>query len=68
MPPVLDVALGKLARRSSQNVFAGKIPPGGRERHYILKLVTKTVRAADLIKSGSSPNTAWKVSDRAASG
>ena len=41
-------------------MFAGKFPPGDRERHHVLKLIAKTVRATDLIKSGSSPNAAGK--------
>ena len=50
-PPVLHVALGELAGGRAQQVLARQIGSGGGERHAVLQLVTKAVRAAGLVES-----------------
>src|ERR1700680_1514199 len=60
MPPMLDVALDKLAARSPQDVFSCELGSGDGNRHAILQLVTKPVRAAYLIKTRARPHPAAK--------
>ena len=46
MPPVLDVAFGKLVRSAKQQVLANLRGRGMQHRHAVLQLVAKTVGAA----------------------
>src|SRR5439155_23407377 len=48
MPPVLDVALAELPRRGAQHVLPRHLGLGHGERHHVLKLIAKPVRAAGL--------------------
>ena len=67
MPPMLHVTLDKLARSRPQEMFARKFALRNRQRHHVLELIAKTVRAADLIESRRAPRCGTKASDRAAS-
>ena len=55
VPPVLDVALGELLGRGTQEVLARQLAPGGRERDDILELVAEAVRATGLVEGGPRP-------------
>ena len=69
MPPVLHVALGKLAGCRAQQMFA-RVRPRRRyaQRHHILQLVAKAVGAARPGKSRRAPRRGTTASDTAASG
>src|SRR6476660_6921961 len=58
MPPMLNISFLELMRGRQKNLRSGNFRLCVDQRHYILQLVTKTERAARLIKSRASPNTA----------
>ena len=49
-PPVLHVALGKLARRGAQDLLAQQLRSGEAQRHRVLELVAEAIRAARLVE------------------
>ncbi len=57
-PPVLHVAFRKLARRRPQQMLARQGRAGDGERHAVLQLVAKAVRAARLIEARTRPDPA----------
>src|SRR5688572_27261802 len=50
MPPVLHVALDELARRRSEDMLARDSGLRVHECHYVLQLVSETVRPAALVE------------------
>ncbi len=46
VPPVLDVALGELPRGGPFDMLTRDVPLSHRERHHVLELITKAIRAA----------------------
>ena len=50
MPPVLDVALNELPCGGPQQLRACDVSLRHRERHHVLELIAKAIRAARLIK------------------
>src|SRR5688572_17998263 len=58
MPPMLDIALYKLSARTERNLRAHCTGFGVNERHHILQLIPKAVRAARLVIAASRPQTA----------
>jgi hypothetical protein len=56
VPPVLDVALLELPRRRAQQVLPCQLGLGDGERHHVLKLIAKPVRAAGLIERRPRPH------------
>ena len=57
-PPMLDIALDELPPRRAQDVLAGHLGPGDRERHDVLQLVAEAVGAARLIEGRARPDAA----------
>ncbi len=57
-PPVLHVALGKLAGGRAQEVRACHVRPREGQRHAILQLVAEAIGPAGLIESRPRPNAA----------
>src|SRR5206468_12990172 len=57
VPPVLDVAFDELARGGAEHVLTRHVRPGYRERHHVLKLITKAVGAAGLVERRPRPHT-----------
>ncbi len=55
---MLDIAFHELSRGRAQDVVARDVGRRVHEGHDILQLVTETVSAARLIKSGAAPETA----------
>src|SRR5436190_20427099 len=58
MPPMLNVSLLKLMARSPEQMIAQQPRLGMRQGHDILQLITKSERAAGLIKATTSPQAA----------
>src|SRR5207302_8196821 len=58
MPPVLDVAFAKLSRRRPAELLARDVPGRHGQRHDVLELVAKAIRAARLIEAGTAPHPA----------
>ena len=56
MPPVLDVALDELPRGGPQYLRARDVSLRDRERHHVLELIAKAIRAARLIKRRARPD------------
>ena len=61
VPPVLDVALDELVAGRPQQVLAGEVRPGERERHRVLELVAEPERPARLVVPGPRPHPAAQV-------
>ena len=61
VPPVLDVALDELASRSAEDVIARERRLAEEQRHHILQLIAKAIRAAGLIVPGARPQPAAHV-------
>src|SRR4029077_4468923 len=57
MPPVLNVTLNELPRGGPQYLRARHIALRDSERHDVLELIAKPIRAAGLIKRRSRPDT-----------
>src|SRR5437879_905305 len=57
VPPVLDVAFDELPRGGAEHVLTRHVRPGYRERHHVLKLITKAVGAAGLVERRPRPHT-----------
>src|SRR6202521_5758504 len=56
MPPVLNVTLCELARRSPQEVFSSNFTFSDAESHPILELVAEPIRSAHLVEGRASPD------------
>ena len=56
VPPMLHVALDELPRRGLDDLRARQIGSRYRERHHVLKLVAKAVRATGLIERRARPD------------
>ena len=61
VPPVLDVAFDELVAGRPQQVLAGEVRPGERQRHRVLELVAEAERAAGLVVAGPRPQPAAQV-------
>ena len=61
VPPVLDVAFDELVAGRPQQVLAGEVRPGERERHRVLELVAEAERPAGLVVAGPRPQPAAQV-------
>ncbi|MNI39444.1 hypothetical protein D3C73_936260 [compost metagenome] len=55
MPPVLHVGLHELLRGAAQQMFAGQVGTRDRQRHRVLQLVAKAIRAAGLVMAAARP-------------
>ena len=60
MPPVLDVALNELPRRGAEYMLAGDVALRHRQRHHVLELIAKAIRAARLIERRPRPDATDK--------
>jgi hypothetical protein len=58
MPPVLYVPFHELPRRSPQYLRPGDLALRHRERHHVLELIAKAIRATRLIKHPARPTLA----------
>ena len=58
VPPMLHVALRKLARRAQHNLLTQQVRGRPRQRHCILQLVTKSGGTASLVETGLGPQAA----------
>src|SRR4029453_7424029 len=56
VPPVLDVALLEMPYRRAQRVLPCQPGRGDGERHHVLKLIAKPIRAAGLIERRPRPD------------
>ena len=57
-PPMLDVALDELPRGRAQQMFARHLRLRHAERHHVLELIAKAVRAAGLVERRARPDAA----------
>ena len=57
-PPVLHVALGKLAPGGAQQVLARQVGAAHAQRHHVLQLVAEAPGAAGLVVRGARPQAA----------
>src|SRR5208282_3098163 len=57
-PPMLHVASDKLARRRADQLLPRRRGLRHRQRHHVLELIAKAVRAARLVEGRSSPDAA----------
>ena len=57
-PPMLHIALGKLARSGAQDLIAQQLGLRQPQRHRVLQLIAESIGAAGLVEAGASPGAA----------
>ena len=60
-PPMLHVAFDELARRRAEQMLARQRGLRDRQRHHVLQLIAKAVRAARLVECRARPDAARSV-------